>query len=241
MNKQFKPLTIVARLKSALSISDPIPLEGILYDARYRQHPELKGTPLDCLAYRTGIPLASASYLVADGISGAVHGTTEAVRGILVHDLDRLHVDASTPSKEYRIDAMSPYRNRIRTYPLIAGVTKVLWQAVGDAHGIRLLLAGVFGIGAMRSRGYGEVLSWEVIELDEAFDDHAWFHDGRPMRNLPVALVKSRLGAKADEFGVSMRSLDGPLHLAENEVPVIAPQLADTILSSAQARRIFDY
>lgn len=72
--------------------------------------------------------------------------------------------------------------------PLYLRTTSAIaWYAVGDAAGVRELLAGCAGIGKKRSHGWGQVLRWEVEEVE--YDWHLWGPSGQLMRPMPVRLM----------------------------------------------------
>lgn len=72
--------------------------------------------------------------------------------------------------------------------PLYLRTTSAIaWYAVGDTCGVRELLAGCTGIGKKRSHGWGQVLRWEVQEVEQ--DWHLWGSNNQLMRPMPVRLI----------------------------------------------------
>lgn len=240
MSKTFQPLTIRARLVTPLSIEEPIHLEGILYDARYRRDPSTKGTPLACLAYEFGIPKASAGILVESGATGVRSGVVSAVRSVKINSTDneRIHADAKTPSSMRQIGEMSPYRARLRDYRTLSGVREVIWQAVGDRDGIMDLLSQVPGIGTLRNRGFGQVADWEVEACEADAVGAGWFADGKVLRRLPSSVVRSYLDAIPEGVSLRLDRLQPPFWDDQEEIEVVAPMLKSMTMTIREARAI---
>lgn len=83
-------------------------------------------------------------------------------------------------------DRQGPYR--ARSMPLLITSTQtVCWRGVGDIDAVRDILSPLVAIGKKRSQGEGQVLRWEVTELDEV-DDYCAGHlhpDGSLGRTAP--------------------------------------------------------
>jgi CRISPR type IV-associated protein Csf3 len=77
-----------------------------------------------------------------------------------------------------------PYKNA-RNRNMMTVTDSVQWHVIGDADGIRDLVAGCTSIGARRGSGCGVVLDWMVTE--EGADEHA----ARFRRPLPFAYAES--------------------------------------------------
>ena len=73
--------------------------------------------------------------------------------------------------------------------PLFLRLTsRIDWFAVGDRDRIQSLLNDVHGIGKKRSHGYGQVVRWEVHEID---DDWSIVKDGQLMKPIPLEIFKT--------------------------------------------------
>ena len=235
MSDKFRPFVLVARMGSPIAMSEPIHLDGILYDVRFRANPELRGTPLDCIAYRDGIPQCSASIVVAEGLAGAVFGTSVAVRGITARDLSRIGVP---PKGLSRIAEMSPYRNRMRDYPTLSGVDRMMWQVLGDPDAVLRMLSQVPGIGAMRSRGHGRVSSWEVLDCDADAAEAGWFAGDRILRALPLSVVDVRRGDRPENGVVGTPRPNTPFWQMADAVETMTPSLRGAIMTGREARQV---
>lgn len=234
MTSAFRPFVLVARMASPIAMAEPIHLDGILYDVRYRRDPSLKGKPLDCLAHRDGIPQCSASILVGEGLAGVAYGTTTAVRAVTARDLARIATPKGSPS---RIGHMSPYRNRMRDYQTLSGVDRMMWQVLGDPDAVLRMLDQVPGIGAMRSRGYGRVSSWEILECAADAGDVGWFAENRILRVLPLSIVDGRGVERPSNGVVGMPRPDTPFWREFDDVEMMAPSLRGAIMTGRDARR----
>lgn len=83
--------------------------------------------------------------------------------------------DISTgPNKAYRV----PYETGFLAEPLT-------WYCLGDAEGIRALLALCTAVGRMIGVGYGRVERWEVAPC-ETWPGFPVLRAGRPLRPLPL-------------------------------------------------------
>lgn len=234
---KFVPLLISATLVTPISAEEPIHLESILYATRFRREPELYGTPLDCIAYDRGMPLASAGIMVEHGEMGVRHGSTTVVRALNMRSTDvfKIKADEKTPAIHRRINDMSPYRNRLRDYRTLIGVSEVYFLAKGDEDGVSDLLSSNPSLGALRSRGMGHVSKWSVEEADFDADTMPWFSNGKLMRRLPAEFVLEALGKKPDGAKRRQDRLDPPFWAASTEVDVMAPMLRSMIVTPRDA------
>jgi len=63
---------------------------------------------------------------------------------------------------------------------------RIDWYCNGDPEGIEHLLLGCAGLGKKRSQGHGQVISWEVTEIES---DWHLYREGSLMRPIPVEWV----------------------------------------------------
>lgn len=73
----------------------------------------------------------------------------------------------------------------------LRSTSAIAWYAVGDADGVRELLAGCRGIGKKRSQGWGQITRWQVEEIEH--DWHLWGPGNQLMRPMPVRLMTQAL------------------------------------------------
>jgi hypothetical protein len=233
MTASFVPLVVRAYLRTPISLTDPIPFEGILYAARFNTDPSLYGTPLDCIAYRDGIPQASAGILVGGGIAGIRATSTKVVRSIDFKTTDVYKIPhEGLPPSERVFKKMSPYRARIRDYPLLEGADSVAFQVLGDPDRIGKLLSLVPSIGTLRNRGYGEIDGeWHIGESDADPETCGWFSEGRLMRRLPASIVERTLGSVPDDASMEMGMLEPPFWDNGEQISIATPSLRSLTVS----------
>ncbi len=180
-----EPLHIVANLTEGLSLRNPLMLDGVLMwaAAAASQHvAPLPGEQLDPIK----IPIAQERgiYLCSEGF--AESGESEL-----------RHKHRRPPVQEYARLGSS----KLRRADISVGVDKSLripyqwttcrrieWWCLGDAEGIRRLLARVHYLGRHRGSGHGLLdihrEPW-LVEPCEAWPGFPLVRDGQPMRPLP--------------------------------------------------------
>jgi hypothetical protein len=235
------PFVVEARLKTPLSAKAPLHLDGLLLAARDRCELPDPARPLACVAMRDGIYRASAGVIVADGPGGVSHENVKRIKRIdsLGGDASLIRIDENSPRSQRLIDAMSPYRQRLSTYPLIVGARAVYWQAVGDADGVRELLEFLPTVGAMSSQVYGEVDEWSVHGCEADAKEGGWFAAGRILRTLPIALATTRYGFDLSEGTLVIEARVGPPYwVADGTVEAVMPSLRSLVMNASGARQL---
>lgn len=77
--------------------------------------------------------------------------------------------------------------------PLYLRLTSCIsWYVVGNEKAIASLLENCKGLGKKRSYGFGQVLRWDVVAVQE--DWHLW-RDGKLMRPMPVECINNQNGS----------------------------------------------
>lgn len=106
--------------------------------------------------------------------------------------INRLDPETVAPNKNGKYPTVSlangEFRNRQTHY--VSSTAKAVWFAgLGDPDRTRMLLGEIDGLGAKRTSGWGEVLSFEVAEVD-TLDPHYGLKltDGTPARPVPIDL-----------------------------------------------------
>lgn len=238
----MKPFRVEANLATTLSVERPIPLEGILYDVRFRADPETMGTPLDCISYLNCIPLLSAGFMTVNGLAGPMFSSETMVKSINLRSqaIDQLDTNPKQPKSETSINAMSPFRNSLRTYKTLEGVGSVYWFGIGNPEVIHKMLSGVIGIGALRSRGFGEVSEWIVEEIDLENETDCWFANSRIMRRLPVEVAKRKFPDDLPSgVSISISRPEPPLWVREGGIKTVSPTLHSMIISESDLETLW--
>lgn len=75
----------------------------------------------------------------------------------------------------------------------------VRWYCVGDKSEIEMLLSTAKFIGKKTAQGYGSVIRWEVIVIDQ---DYSVWKDGKLMRAIPIADKPSGFVGRITTYGI---------------------------------------
>jgi len=86
------------------------------------------------------------------------------------------------------------------------------WWCIGDADGVRALLAYTRYLGRFRNTGKGQVAEWAVSECEPWGDGFPVMRDGAALRNLP-----------SDSPHAPLRRCEPPYFLKEGMVPCLVP------------------
>ncbi|ACS43464.1 MULTISPECIES: hypothetical protein [Methylorubrum] len=246
MNASHRPIVVEAVLRTPISVTDPIHLDGVLLAAREKRHgPGSRGRPLDCVAWDDGFHRCSASFLVSDELGGvATVATTRVARLDLKSRDGELFVPPdgsekiSRKSREDVIGPMSAFRGVTRDFEVATGVRSLVWQVLGDPEGMLDLLSEIRCVGRMYTTGWGQVDEWLAHDCaaDQAFCGAAVA--GRPMRNLPAASA-ARFGIDADLTYPGR--IEPPYGSRFDLVPIVAPTRIDLTGTTQAARRTFAF
>lgn len=224
-------------MSSPLAVTAPIPFEGILYDVRFRRTGRM-GDPLDSIAYRDGLPAASAGVMVCDGIAGPGFAEAPLTKSIKRNEkADEILVKG--PDAKSRISEMSPYRPQLGRRTVIEGISSVAFLVMGDAGAVEQALADVPAIGGLRMRGFGEVRAWTVSETgcDDA-DGFAWHAEGFLLRRLPREIVERKMGGLPENAYVDFCRPEPPLTEESGRMEIAAPLLSSMIVNRQEAQRV---
>jgi len=228
------PVLVEATMASPLVVTVPVPLEGILYDERFRRTSRM-GDPLEYVAYRDGYPVASAGAMVCDGIAGPGFAEVRLSKSIKRSDRAEeilLHgADANS-----KISEMSPYRPQIDRRTAIEGVSTVAFLAMADVDALNSALARTPSIGGLRMRSYGEVAEWSVRETEcENERDFGWYGGGMLLRRLPRRLAEERFGQVPEGAYVDFCRPEPPFTDEDGRDEVAAPLLNSMIMTRHKA------
>ena len=243
MTGTLEPFVARAKLLGPISLEDPIPFEGILFDARFRSDPTTFGQPMACLAQERGIYRASCSVLVTQGLAGALFSTVPVTKRIDLRNHARTKIDtgADVRDADLQIGEMSPMRPSLNRHPAISNVVEVVWQGFGDVDAVRRLVEDVPSVGRLRQRGMGQVVSWDVAPCDADPSDAGWFSGDRLIRRMPLDMVTERLGAVPETVMSHMEALEPPFWARDEKIRVGTPTLRSTIMTRGEARTLFGF
>lgn len=195
--REARGLVVRANLATSVAMQPPwgLMLDGLLLAAAYRRQDAVHGRRSDAHEWvsEPGLPLvrvfkqrwvwASSSALVVGDAGEDVlwrHRRFRALRSF--------QVSSRVPSKPEEAG-----RFRGMRMPVVTTVCRALeWRVLGDPEGIRSLLDDIVSLGDDRSRGCGEVLSWEIEDQGsaesfvEARDWFLWTPDGSISRPVDV-------------------------------------------------------
>lgn len=235
---RHETFVVRARLGAPISLNDPIPFEGILFDVRYTYDPSTKGTPLAEIEMDRGVYRASVGILVSGGLAGPMFDTRSVTKRIDLkgHAIDFVDMSPDVPRSALIIGEMSPYRPKLTDHPVISNVTEVIWQVRGDRTAVERMVRDVPSIGRLRNRGLGTVTEWSFEECDAPAADAGWYAGGRILRRLPEAMVMERLGSVPDRTIVREAPLDPPFWDPGKPVRVAIPTLRALIMTRREAK-----
>lgn len=246
MNTSHRPIVVEAVLRTPISVTDPIHLDGVLLAAREKIHgPESRGRPLDCVAWDDGFHRCSASFLVSDELGGVgTVATTRVARLDLKSRDGELYVPPAGSEKlprknrEDLIATMSPFRGVTRDFEVATGVRSLVWQVLGDPEGVLDLLYEIRCVGRMYTTGWGQVDEWLAHDCGADRAHCGVAVDGRPIRNLPAAA--------AERFGIDASlsypgRIEPPYGSRSDLVPIVAPTRIDLTGTTQVARRTFGF
>lgn len=228
-----------AELGSPVSLEDPIPFEGILFDVRFTYDPTTRGTPLSQLTMDRGVYRASCGVMVTSGLSGAIFDTIKVTKRIDAkgHAMDYVDAGPHVARGDVTIGEMSEYRPRITEHPTISNVSEILWQVHGDRKAVESMVRNVPSIGRLRKRGLGMVREWSFEDSDGDAAEAGWFGAGRVLRRLPTDIVVERLGKLPEVVMVRHDSLEPPFWDPASKVEVAVPTLRSMIMGRKDAKR----
>lgn len=246
MTVAHRPVVVEAVLRTPISMTDPIHLDGLLLAAREKRFgPESRGRPLDCVTWADGFHRCSASFLISDELGGVGHVRTNRVARL---DMKSRHGELYAPPsgaekrpRKYRedvIDGLSPYRGVTRDFDVATGVRSLVWQALGDPDAMIDLLSEIRSVGRMHTTGWGQVDEWRAHDSDAQPEFCGAVASGRPIRNLPASCA-GRYGL--DEADGLPGRIEPPYGGQFDLVSVLAPCRSDLTGTSQSACSIFEF
>lgn len=246
MSSAHRPVVIEAVMRTPISMSDPIHLDGLLLAAREKRFGmESRGRPLDCVAWENGFHRCSASFIVSDELGGVGSVRTNRIARLDLKSRDgELYeppAGAEKLARKHRddvIDGLSPYRGVTRDFDVVTGVGSLLWQAFGDPDAMLDLLEEIRCIGRMHTTGWGQVEEWRSHECSAAMDLCGAAAGGAPIRNLPVSAA-SRYGL--GEAGGTPGRIEPPYGTRGDLIPVLAPRRALLTGTTQAACSLFEF
>jgi hypothetical protein len=176
-----KPFLVRLGVDTSVSLNNLLHLDGLLGKVLYDQGKTIEDLPLD---RHEGVWMGSAAILET-GAFGLGEESITRIRAIREENMPASLL-ARLPGAEASIGPMSPYRNRLRSYPLASGINAVWFAGVGDAESAIALLERVNQVGAMYKTGYGRVISREVFASGNHKAGLSIVSEGEP---LPVRAV----------------------------------------------------
>lgn len=246
MTAKHRSVVVEAVMRTPISMSDPIHLDGLLLAAREKRFGlESRGRPLDCVAWENGFHRCSASFLVSDELGGVGSVRTNRVARLDMKSRDgELYeppTGAAKMARKYRDDViggLSPYRGVTRDFDVVTGVGSMVWQAFGDPDAMLDLLEEIRCVGRMHTTGWGQVEEWRAHGSDAAEDLCGVVAGGEPIRNLPASSA-SRYGLA--EAGSSPGRIEPPYGGRDDLQPVLAPRRSLLSGTTQAARSLFEF
>lgn len=183
-----EPLRVVARLAEAITVGEPIMLDGLLAWVEANQERRIPPMRGERPAARIEIPIARTE-------DGAFHLCSQAHGASIASELRHYHWRA--PVQEMarmgngairRVDTTGGANKGLRIPYRLELVPELEWWCVGDAERIRGLLHFVHYLGDARGRGHGKLLLHErpwTVEPCETWPGFPLVRDGLPLRPLP--------------------------------------------------------
>lgn len=246
MNMSHRPIVVEAVLRTPISVTDPIHLDGVLLAAREKRlGPESRGRPLDCVAWDDGFHRCSASFLISDELGGVGTVSTNRIARLDLKSrdgelfvppdgLERLPLNR----REDIIGSMSAFRGVARDFEVATGVRSLVWQVLGDPEGVLDLLSEIQCVGRMYTTGWGQVDEWLAHDCAAERTLCGVAADGRPIRNLPVtAAGRFNIDASLSYPG----RIEPPYGSRSELVPIVAPTRSDLTGTTQDARRAFGF
>lgn len=179
---KFSPFAIRVEVDTPVILTNLLHLDGLVGRVVCDAGGSLEDVPLRRTA---GVWHGSAAMLETTRAGAAVVASqkSKAVRETPAMD----GVFDILPKKGRKIDAMSPYRNRLDSVPMWQGVKAVWFVGDGDGERVAEMVDGLPGIGGRVPVGYGRKTAVDLVELGSR--DHAGIAlaDGLPARMVPLA------------------------------------------------------
>jgi CRISPR type IV-associated protein Csf3 len=185
---------IRARLRTGITVSRPIHLDGLLLAAREQRENHLDmERPLDCITMDRGVYRASAAFMVAPGLQGAAIQPMYRTWRFRIEDtqvLSSFRATAASPRSERVLPTSnSKYRNGYRRQDVMTGIESLVWQCVGDPEAVLSLAREIHCIGAASNTGFGRVREWGIEPCEATEAEAGWFAGNRVLRSLPESHV----------------------------------------------------
>jgi hypothetical protein len=222
----FKPFLVRLGVDTPVALNNLLHLDGLLGKVLYDQGKTLDDLPLECFE---GVWMGSAAILET-GAFGAGEETITRIRTIREENIPSALL-AKLSGQETGIGPMSPYRNRLRAYPLASGVNAVWFAGLGDAKAVMALLEHVNQLGAMYKTGYGRVISREIFACGNARAGLAILStldagELLPARAVPLAVWDKVTGLRPARAVIAERRAVPPYYQGD-PVRCISPIQAD--------------
>lgn len=133
---------------------------------------------------------------------------------------------AGANSLQAAMDAMSSFRPRLSVHRLYESVSAIWFCGQGDHARVADLLHDLRSIGSMASCGYGRVIRWEMMSLQDSDEHGLLLQNGLPARAVPVTLWRRMDLPEHPRAVIAQQACTPPYWRGDQEI-CIAPLLVD--------------
>lgn len=197
MSWDFQPLRITAELANSLCGNNPFfPLDGIIMmEALWRENgctwasmpdpkdelrfPAAERVPLVIRRKNTGFWYYACSFAFYQTLAEEIQYWHKRAR---IQYEQHLNFQGKRGKIDDATGRFRAYRMPLRTFV----TPKLTWYAVGDRRGVEDYLRRVTNIGKKRAQGNGEVMRWEVEEIESDYSEQ---RNGTWTRAIPVNIL----------------------------------------------------